>query len=171
VTWPCCRWWLCPSRHFSPLLVTQGGGEGEIQSANQYGSPETQPLARRVGWGLHLAFLKSVLAKLYLEIYTTFFILILRKNTDTSQFLTKNIKHVCKEKNVRKIRFRFKNGSSETFLTLFLLVINNVNNNAISRVKMRYMRGISDLSKELEPAIHRGLNYFRDPKAETVLNC
>jgi hypothetical protein len=53
VTWLCCRWWLCPSRHFSPLLDTQGGGgEGEIQTANQYSSPETQPLARRVGWGL-----------------------------------------------------------------------------------------------------------------------
>ncbi len=52
MTWLCCRWWLCPSRHFSPLLVTRGGGEREIQTANQYSSPETQPLARRVGWSL-----------------------------------------------------------------------------------------------------------------------
>ncbi len=44
---------------FPPFLTPPGhpggegrGGEGEIQTANQYSSPETQPLARRVGWGL-----------------------------------------------------------------------------------------------------------------------
>jgi hypothetical protein len=41
---------------FPPFLTTPGhpggGGVGEIQTANQYRSQETQPLARRVGWGL-----------------------------------------------------------------------------------------------------------------------
>jgi hypothetical protein len=35
-----------------PSWSPRGGGEGEIQTANQYSSLETQPLARRVGWGL-----------------------------------------------------------------------------------------------------------------------
>jgi hypothetical protein len=69
-----------------------------------------------------------------------------------------------------KFVFALNNGSFEMFSTLFFLGINNkVNNNANSRLKMIKMRGKSnDLSKELEPAIHRGLYYFRDPKAETV---
>ncbi len=58
MTWLCCRWWLCPSRHFSPLLVTQGGrGAGDTNCKPV--SPETQPLARRVGWGLGEGWLGS----------------------------------------------------------------------------------------------------------------
>jgi hypothetical protein len=72
-----------------------------------------------------------------------------------------------KEKMSGKFVFALKNGSFETFSTLFFFGINNVNNNANSRVIMRYMRGKCYLSKKLEPAIHRGLYYFRDPKAET----
>jgi hypothetical protein len=45
---------------FPPFLTPPGhpggGGEGEIQTANQNSSPETQPLARRVGWGLYFVF-------------------------------------------------------------------------------------------------------------------
>jgi hypothetical protein len=47
---------------FPPYLTPPGhpgGGEGEIQTANQYSSPETQPLARRVGWGLEEGWLGS----------------------------------------------------------------------------------------------------------------
>ena len=45
---------------FPPFLTPPGhpggGGEREIQTANQYSSPETQPLNRRVGWGHILYF-------------------------------------------------------------------------------------------------------------------
>ncbi len=37
---------------FPPYLTPPGHPGGEIQTANQYSSPETQPLTRRVGWGL-----------------------------------------------------------------------------------------------------------------------